>query len=125
MNEGEKKVVGEMIAIHCRSVHRNSRIPDRELCESCEELRQYALQRLERCPFGEEKPTCGNCPIHCYKKDMRQKIRVAMRYAGPRMIFLHPLDTIKHFYQEYRRDRQFASKPKPTPDTNSKSNQNK
>lgn len=112
MNEGEKKVVSKMIAIHCRSAHRSDRYHGNELCGSCEELREYALQRLERCPFGEEKPTCGNCPIHCYKKDMRQKIKEAMRYAGPRMLFLHPLDTIRHFYKEHQRNRQYASKPK-------------
>lgn len=112
MNEGEKKVVSKMIAIHCRSAHREDRFPGKELCRACEELSEYAFQRLERCPFGEKKPTCGNCPIHCYKPDMRQQIKEAMRYAGPRMLFLHPLDTIRHFYQEHRRNRQYTSKPK-------------
>ena len=112
MNEGEKKVVSKMIVIHCRSVHRGNQLPDNSLCQECKELIAYAFQRLERCPFGEEKPTCGNCPIHCYKKDMRQKIKDAMRFAGPRMLFLHPIDTIRHFRKEHQRNRQYASRPK-------------
>ena len=112
MNEGEKKVVSKMIATHCRSAHRLNRHPGKKLCQECEELEGYAMQRLERCPFGEEKPTCGNCPIHCYKKDMRQRIKEAMRFAGPRMLFLHPLDTIRHFRKEHQRNRQYTSKPK-------------
>ena len=122
MNEGEKKVVSKMIAIHCRSVHRVDLQLGEELCETCKELKGYAMQRLERCPFGEEKPTCGKCPIHCYKKDMRQKIKEVMRYAGPRMLLRHPLDTLRHFYQEYRRDRQFTSRPKPNPNPNPNQN---
>lgn len=100
MNEGEKKVVSRMIAIYCRSKHNSQ---NKKLCEECESLNSYALVRLERCPFGEGKPSCGSCPIHCYKKDMREKIRVVMRFAGPRMLFLHPIDTVKHYYKERTR----------------------
>lgn len=106
MNEGEKKVVSKMIAIYCRSRHCSGK----ELCEECITLRGYALQRLEQCPFGEDKPTCGLCTVHCYKKDMRLKIKEVMRFTGPRMLFLHPLDTIIHFYRERRRNRIFSSR---------------
>ncbi|MEN6589356.1 MAG: nitrous oxide-stimulated promoter family protein [Proteiniphilum sp.] len=110
MNEGEKKVVARMVAIYCRSAHGATE----QLCEECNTLLAYALQRLERCPYGEEKPTCASCPIHCYKKDMRQKIKEVMRTAGPRMLFLHPIDTVKHFHQEHRRNRHFIAKTKAT-----------
>ena len=99
MNEGEKKVVSKMIVIFCKNKHGS----DNGLCRACTVLHDYALMRLERCPFGENKPTCGTCPVHCYKKDMREKIRTVMRYAGPRMIFRHPVDSVHHFYREYRR----------------------
>lgn len=108
MNEGEKKVVSKMIAIYCHALHH----PGEGLCDACTALRDYALQRLERCPFGDDKPTCGNCPIHCYRSDMRLKIKAVMRYAGPRMMFRHPLDTLRHFYRERRRDRNFAARVK-------------
>ena len=99
MNEGEKKVVSKMIHLYCRGNHQSGK----QLCSSCSTLLDYALIRLERCPYGNEKPTCGSCPIHCYKKDMREQIRIVMRYAGPRMIFYHPIDAIRHIYREYRR----------------------
>ncbi len=108
MNEGEKRVVQKMIAIYCRENHK----PASGLCEECSALNNYAMKRLENCPFGENKPTCGSCHIHCYKSDMRLKVREVMRFAGPRMMFRHPIDTIRHFYKENRRDRLYAAMQK-------------
>lgn len=34
--------------------------------------------------------------VHCYKPEMREKIREVMRFSGPRMIFHHPYLAIKH-----------------------------
>lgn len=99
MNEGEKKVVSKMIKLYCKAYHNTSH----NLCDNCDNLDSYAMQRLEKCPFGDQKPTCGTCYIHCYKRDMRLQIKEVMRYAGPRMIFRHPIATIKHFIREYKR----------------------
>ena len=60
------------------------------------ELIDYACARLERCKYGIEKPACKNCPTHCYKSDMRQKIREVMRWSGPRMILFAPVAAIRH-----------------------------
>jgi hypothetical protein len=111
MNDEEKRVVAKMIAIYCRSVHGSRQ----QLCDECSTLQAYAFQRLERCPYGEEKPTCASCPIHCYKNDMRLKIKAVMRKAGPRMLFLHPIDTVQHFHKQRRLNRNFAARSKPTP----------
>lgn len=105
MNEKEKDVVGRMITIYCRSKHKSGK----ELCEDCKNLNAYAMQRLERCPFGEEKPTCGTCKIHCYKKDMRERIRTVMRFAGPRMFFIHPIAAVKHIIRERKLNREFEA----------------
>ena len=104
MNEGEKKVVRKMIAIYCRANHK----PASGLCDECTTLNDYAMKRLENCPFGENKPTCETCSVHCYKSDMRLKIQKVMRFTGPRMLFLHPVDTIRHFYKEHKRNRLYA-----------------
>ncbi|GAB4373844.1 MAG: nitrous oxide-stimulated promoter family protein [Spirochaetales bacterium] len=64
--------------------------------EEKEGLIDYALNRLESCRFGEDKPTCSRCPVHCYRSDMRERIRAVMRYAGPRMLVYHPLLAILH-----------------------------
>lgn len=94
-----------MIVIYCRSKHNS----DRELCPECRLLEQYALQRLESCRFGEGKPTCAICPVHCYKSSMRMKIKEVMRFAAPRMLYLHPMVTIRHFYLEYKRNRNYTA----------------
>jgi len=66
------------------------------LCGACESLRAYALERLGKCPFLPDKPTCLKCPVHCYKKDMQERVREVMRYAGPRMLWHHPVLAILH-----------------------------
>lgn len=58
------------------------------------------MVRLDRCKFGNEKPTCKKCPIHCYKPDMREKMRAVMRWAGPRMMLYHPKEAIRHLIRE-------------------------
>ncbi len=97
----EKKTVGLMIALWCRAKHDTRG----KLCEECEALRRYAFQRLDRCPFGPKKTTCAQCPIHCYKPDMREKIRQVMRFAGPRMLWHHPVLALWHLWDEWRSKR--------------------
>lgn len=81
-----------MIRIYCRAHHT---VKD-SLCPDCQSLCDYALARLDRCPFGAEKTTCANCSIHCYKPAMREQIKVVMRYAGPRMLVHHPILALLH-----------------------------
>ena len=81
-----------MISLYCRD-HHGSR---GALCAGCVELLEYASLRLERCPFGAEKPTCVNCPIHCYQPARREQVRQVMRYAGPRMLLRHPVLALFH-----------------------------
>ena len=88
----EAKTVKAMIRIYCRNQHHSSNV----LCDDCQALEDYAMARLARCPFQEDKPTCVKCPIHCYKPEMREKIRKVMGYAGPRMLGKHPVLAIKH-----------------------------
>ena len=90
-----------MIGIYCRHNHQTRKS---ELCRQCRGLLEYALLRLEKCPFQEGKTTCGNCKIHCYKPGMRQKIREAMRFAGPRMVWRHPLMAIEHMIDGRRKE---------------------
>ena len=89
----EKMLVSEMIALYCRKQHHTRR---GSLCPECQQLHDYALARIEHCPFMETKTFCSNCRVHCYQKDMREKIREVMRFSGPRMIFYHPMMAIRH-----------------------------
>ena len=90
--EREKKLVSQMIALYCRKKHggRNN------LCADCTELERYARIRSDKCPVMETKTFCSNCKVHCYKPDVREKIREVMRFSGPRMIFAHPVTAICH-----------------------------
>lgn len=97
MNNTEKKTVNKMIHIYCAAKHGNKE----SLCRDCSELNEYAQKRLERCRFGENKPNCKNCPVHCYKPDMKIKIQEVMRFSGPRMLFRSPLLSIIHLFKSF------------------------
>ena len=85
--EREKRTVALMIRLYCRKKHGTKK----NLCPECEALSQYAMQRSDKCPFMETKTFCSNCRVHCYKPEMREKIREVMRFSGPRMILHHPV----------------------------------
>lgn len=80
-----------MVRLYCLKKEKNT-----ILCPDCEILLQYTHTRLDKCHFGETKPTCKHCPIHCYKPEMRKQIQKVMRFAGPRMLFTSPFETIRH-----------------------------
>ena len=87
-----------MIRSYCRHQHRGGKC----LCPECQGLHDYARIRLERCRFGVEKPTCANCPVHCYQRERREQIRAVMRYAGPRMILEYPVLSFWHWVDSFR-----------------------
>ena len=91
-NKRERKTVEAMIRLFCRDQHGMKR----SLCPQCAGLQAYARERLEKCPYGEDKPTCANCPIHCYKPARRREVQTVMRYAGPRMLWHYPILAIRH-----------------------------
>jgi hypothetical protein len=95
----ERKTVEAMIRIYCHNQH-NTR---KGLCSGCVAVQEYADQRLINCPFQDGKTTCAKCQVHCYSPEMREKIKTVMRYAGPRMLYRHPLMTVQHMF-DARRD---------------------
>ena len=132
--EREQEIVSQMIALYCKVNHSAYRsvslreqgdemqqVPEgaairerdsgerRDLCPECAELEAYAHARSERCPFMEEKTFCSNCTVHCYRPEMRKRIRTVMRYAGPRMLFHHPVMAIRHMIESQRERRRIRS----------------
>jgi hypothetical protein len=99
--EREKELVSQMIALYCKKQHHTKGA----LCPECAALRDYARQRSEKCPFMESKTFCSNCKVHCYKPEMRVKIREVMRFSGPRMIFHHPVTAIRHVIESNKEKR--------------------
>lgn len=92
--ELEKEVVTWMIKRYCKGKHK--RHGDNVPCEECKQLIDYAILRSDKCPFIKTKTFCSNCKVHCYKPEMRVKIKEVMRYSGPRMLFYHPFMAINH-----------------------------
>jgi len=89
----EAKTAELMIYLYCRGQHGNKD----GLCLECGNLFEYVTKCLEKCPLKDNKPRCSKCPVHCYKPDMRVKIRAVMKYAGPRMLYRHPILSGKHY----------------------------
>ena len=103
--EKEKRIVGKMIKLYCKKQHKVKS----GLCPECQALKKYAELRSDKCPFMETKTFCSNCKVHCYKKEMREKIRQVMRFSGPRMIFHHPVMAINHLMQSKKERRKMEA----------------
>lgn len=100
--EKEKALIPVMIKKYC---HGNHGTKGSEVCADCSELTEYALFRLEKCPFKKDKHFCSTCRIHCYKPEMREKIKAVMKYAGPRIMLTHPVFCCSHVVEAIRNKR--------------------
>lgn len=96
--EREKRTIRLMLDIFCAAHHG----PREGLCDGCRSLMEYALERIDRCPYRGRKPACNVCPIHCYRSCEREEIRRVMRFAGPRMLFRHPVLALLHLLDGVR-----------------------
>lgn len=103
--EREKELVSRMIQLYCRKNHKTKK----ELCAECQKLDDYARQRSDKCPFMETKTFCSNCTVHCYKPEMREKIRQVMRFSGPRMVFHQPIPAIRHLTESKKEKKRLES----------------
>jgi len=106
----ERQTLQAMVAIYCRDLHHPA---PQALCARCQALCDYALERLDRCPFQENKSTCVNCAVHCYQREIREQVREVMRYAGPRMLLRHPILAIGHLVDGKRKAPTLARRKTP------------
>lgn len=104
--EREKKLVSQMIRIYCRKKHKTKN----GLCPECRELDEYAKLRSDKCPFMETKTFCSNCKVHCYKPEMREKIRNVMRFSGPRMMLNHPILVVRHMIESQKEKKRLENR---------------
>ena len=102
----EKKTLSIMIDIYCKQF--NSGVS--EHCAEYRELLNYSLKRVDNCPYGENKPVCPKCKIHCYNKNMRAKIKAVMKYSGPKIMFRHPYLALMHFVDSFRKYPEIVNK---------------
>ncbi|MCR3921965.1 MAG: nitrous oxide-stimulated promoter family protein [Firmicutes bacterium] len=95
----EEKTVRKMMEIYC---HENHGTCKSELCTVCSSLLEYSIERINKCPFGEQKPVCAKCTVHCYQANKRDEIKQVMRYAGPRMLAKSPILTLRYLYRKVK-----------------------
>ena len=91
----EQRTIRAMLQIWCEAQPLHHRTRRGELCAGCAGLYEY-------------KPTCVKCPIHCYGHDKRVAMQQVMRFAGPKMLFKHPVLAVRHL-----RDGKKAAPPPP------------
>ena len=93
----EAKLLSAMVLAYCKKNHGSE-----SLCDECREFLTFALTRLACCPFGENKPTCLKCKIHCYRAEEKETARQIMREQGPRMLLRHPILTAEHLIKNMK-----------------------
>lgn len=104
------KVLARFIEVYCKGRHADA---DREpvslkthnvarllgrtpqLCAECRKLLAHAFVKRANCPMI-PKPSCKNCPSHCYHPTYRAAIKGVMRYSGPRLIMGGRLSYLFH-----------------------------
>jgi hypothetical protein len=96
----EKKTINYMVNIYCKAHHGAS---NGELCSECQQFKEYAFLRLDKCPFQDKKSTCAKCKIQCYKPDMKLQVNKIMRYSGPRLLRYHPKLALHHIWDGHRK----------------------
>ncbi len=97
----EMDTMREILTLYCKA-HHHAPAAGKDLCADCDALLGYALHRIEKCPRMAVKTFCAVCPVHCYAKEPRAKIKEVMRYAGLRMILHHPFMTLRHMLIQWR-----------------------
>jgi len=95
--ERERIIVQSMIRMYCTGNHTGTE----NLCAECLELTIYAEKRLISCLYGEVKPVCKECPVHCYSPLRREQMRLVMQYSGPRMLFRRPVFALVHMIDSF------------------------
>lgn len=95
----DEKVLRAFIKVFCMENHRRNgfSLDEYGLCSECAELLAYALKRNEKCPL-EVKPKCKDCHVHCYKPEMRLKIKKVMKFSGIYFIKRGRLDWLFHYF---------------------------
>jgi len=90
--KNEKKTVKTMINIYCSAHHKQNNV----MCPDCQSIFEYAESRIDKCQFKSQNLVCSKCKVHCYRTEMREKIKEIMRYSGPIMIWKHPLLVVRY-----------------------------
>jgi Nitrous oxide-stimulated promoter len=84
-----------LFPIYCGKYHSSEK---GELCDSCSAELEYAIHKTKICPEKDQGKTCSDCKVHCFEAEHRERIKEIMRFAGPRLIWSHPLLSVRYIY---------------------------
>ena len=96
----DSEVLQAFIKNYCRQKHlkKGAKPGASGLCPACHDLLAYALKRTEKCGL-DPKPRCKKCPVHCYKPEMRERIKEVMKFSGIYYLKRGRLDWVyKYFF---------------------------
>lgn len=111
----EKRIMARMVGLYCRGQRHGA--AKGELCPGCAALLESAHARTDGCPRMGGKTFCSKCPIQCYQPHMRTRVRVVMRYAGPRMLWHSPVLVLRHVLAPRQRAAPAPASPVPAAKT--------
>jgi len=66
----EKRIIDVMIRDFCRDIHGQD-----NLCEDCEDLRNYAEKRLLKCPFLKISPYAPDVPFIVTTRSKKKRLK--------------------------------------------------
>ncbi len=91
----DQAILDKFIKVYCCKKHGGDK---KALCPDCQELLEYAMERLEKCPYN-PKPKCKDCKTHCYKPEYREKMKEIMKFSGIHFVKRGRLDwLIRYFF---------------------------
>jgi len=93
----DSKILRKFVYVYCKNNHLDRAKNSDGYCDECYEVLNYALKRDEKCPL-DPKPKCKDCKIHCYKPEMRQKIKEIMKFSGIYFIKRGRFDWVFHYF---------------------------
>ena len=88
------QMLKKFIEVYCSKNHNSV---DDQLCGECNELLNYATDRLTKCPM-DPKPKCKDCTVHCYDDAHRAKIKEVMKFSGMHFVKRGRLDWLVKYF---------------------------
>jgi len=90
----EKETIRKTFGVYCHSHHKTN--DGKALCPKCTALLATVMLKMQRCPYGITKPICERCDIPCFGTKQTAEFRAIMQGSQRRMLFKHPIMTLKH-----------------------------
>ena len=92
----EKENIRKTFGVYC---HNNHNTEGDKLCPKCTALLTTVFTKIGRCPYGITKPICEKCETPCFGENATNEFRSIMSSSQRKMLFSHPMMTIKHKLQ--------------------------